>query len=311
MKKKFLTLVATMFSIGAMAQVPESSYTTATAQRPDTVEITTIDDIIREQQENATRNSTTRHYAQVWGRRSYFNISFCNSALNPKEDIATGIGTDLVEKVRSNWGASITYGRSYRLHKRPIGNILQFYIDYTGIDLNVSHYAIGGDGKNVYDSSKQWPSTDEDGNTENHYYIPWNLEKYEGSFGMTLGPSLTVAPFTSLPNQNAHFLKFNIYYHLGYQASVIYMINEKDADVNQTKNSNGYKDMKDNLKMLWGHGLLSTFGFSITWKTIGIGYEYRLAHNKYKSVSPSDFGDSSYKLNTSSNRIFLSLRLGR
>lgn len=312
MKQKLLAIVAMAFPLAtfAMQKTHESSIS-LDEQKQDTVEITTIADIIKEQQENSTRNSTIRHYNDVWGRRSHFDISFNKSNLFPKEDIALNSNPDILEKCRSNWGVSLEYGRNYRLHKKPIANILQFYIDYTGIDLSFSHYDIGGDGTNVYDSREHY--TVQDGNTTNDYlYIPWNLEKYEGSYGMSIGPSMTIAPFTHVNNSNGlHYLKFNMYYRIGYQASILYLVNNEDADANPNKSSSDFKDMSDNLKMNWGHGLLTSFGFSLTWKAIGIGYEYRVAQNKYKSFAPSDFGDRSYKFRTSTNRIFLTFRLGR
>lgn len=312
MKKKLLAILAISFPLTAFA-TQETSAGSALSEEEvqDSLDVITIDDIIKEQQETTTRNSIARHYSDVWARRSYFNLSFNKSHLQPKGDFQTGIGDNIMGDVRSNWGISLQYGRNYRLHKKPIGNVLQFYIDYTGIDLSFSHYETAGDGKNIYDSSKLYTVSDEDGSTDSYYYIPWNLEKYEGSYGMSIGPSMTLAPFTYTNSNGLHYLKFNMYFRIGYQASILYMVNDKSADVNQGKGSTGYKEMGENLKMNWGHGVLTSFGFSMTWKAIGIGYEHRVAHNRYKSFSPSDFGDDTYKFKTSTNRIYISFRMGR
>ena len=312
MKKRLLAIMAISFPLAAFAlHETDSEIPLTDAAVQDSLEVITIDEIVKEQQETTTRNSTIKHFNEVWGRRSYFNLSFNNSHLMPKGVCETGIGNNIMEDVRSNWGVSLQYGRNYRLHKKPIGNVLQFYVDYTGIDLSFSHYKIDGDGKNVYDSSQQRIVTDDEG-TNAYYYIPWNLEKYEGSYGMSIGPSMTIAPFTYTSSEALHFLKFNMYFRVGYQASILYMVNEKSADANQAgKGSSNFKDMSENLKMNWGHGVLTSFGFSLTWKAIGIGYEYRVARNKYKSFAPSDFGDDSYKFKTSTNRIYISFRMGR
>lgn len=312
MKRKLVTLAAVFFPLLAFSQTVVESTPSQTAGllEEDSAEFESIADIIKEKEETTLRNDIIRHFNKVWSRRSYFNISYNSSTLVPQEDILTGVNNDIVQNCKSNLGLSLQYGRSFRLHKKPLGNVLQFYIDYTGIDLCFSHYKISGDGLNVYNSASQHEIT-EDGVADNYFYIPWNLEKYEGSFGMTIGPSLSVAPFNYTNSDGLHFLKLNMYFRVGYQASILYMVNKKEADMNTDINSYAYKTMKDNLKMNWGHGLMTCFGLSLTWKSIGIGYEHRVARNQYKSFSPSDFGSDTYKFKTSTDRIFLSIRLGR
>jgi hypothetical protein len=91
------------------------------------------------------------------------------------------------------------------------------------------------------------------------------------------------------------------------------MVNDEDADVNQAtgnnKEGNDHKQMKDNLKAELGHGITNSFGFSISWKGIGIGYELRSASLKYKALSPSDFGSESNKFSTKLSRVFVQFRM--
>ena len=147
-----------------------------------------------------------------------------------------------------------------------------------------------------------------------------------------LGPSITVAPFTYLSNRGLHYIKLNMYFHIGYQASILYMKDKEIGDVQyepylEYKATDDYyslsdekkaiiydhENMKDVLKLNWGHGMLTTFGLSLTWKGIGIGYEHRVAHNKYKSFSTGDneFGSASYKFKTTTDRVFVTFRMGR
>lgn len=273
-------------------------------------EISSIDGIMQEQQAVTTRNMTELHFANVWLRRSYFNLSFGSMALSPKEDYPTGVREGIVPKYESNWAASLQLGRSYRLHKKPIANVIQFNIDYTGIDLNVSHIKQAGDGRNLYDSSNTFVP---EGNTsrDTQYYIPWNLEKYEADYGMKLGPSITLSPFTGTKSRGAHFLQLHCYYHIGYQASLLLFLNDGDADVNQSttgQNRTAHEEMESGTKLNWGHGVTQSFGIVLSWKGIGIGYEHRAANLKYKSTSPSTFGNNSYKFDTSLNRFFIQYR---
>ena len=145
--------------------------------------------------------------------------------------------------------------------------------------------------------------------TETYYYIPWNLEKYEANYSMSLGPSLTIAPFNYIKARGLHHMKFNAYYHIGYGVSFLYMKNKKEADLNQNVDNADYKEMSDNLKLCWGHGLTSSFGFSMSWKVIGVGYEHRSATWTYKSMNTKEFEDDSNKFKSATNRVFIQFRM--
>lgn len=311
MKRKFLTLAACLFAMMTFAQVENEDSRLANIDwKEDSTEVTTINDIINVQQELTSFNATGKHFEQVWGYRGYFNFSYNTATLSPKDRISTGVSLNggIVPEFKSDWGASIQLGRSYRLHKKPIANVAQFNIDYTGIDLNVNHYK-AEEGTGLYDSSnkKQGPT---DGNkTTEYYYIPWNLEKFEANYGMTLGPSLTLAPFTYIDVPALHHLKFNVFYHIGYHVSVLYMPNDEKADINTDTKSDDFELMADNLKLEWGHGLISSFGVNMTWKAIGVGYEHRTGKLQYQSMTTSDFGKDKYDFNTTTNRVYIQIRM--
>jgi hypothetical protein len=206
----------------------------------------------------------------------------------------------IVPELKSKWGVSLQLGRNYKLHKKPIANILQFYIDYQYIDLNLNFFEQDGNG--LYDTSQRLP------NDSKKFYIPWNLKKYEVNYGMALGPSFTVAPFNTMSSKGLHYLQFNMWYNIGYHASLLLMKNDEDADINEGGYSNEDK-VREGIKMNLGHGLTSAFGFSLTWKFIGIGYEYRSASLKYQSLDKDTYGDDKYKFKSSTSRVFLQFRL--
>lgn len=309
MRIKLILLITSMAFTSAFAQnVNDDEQQKYIDWAEDSTEITTISDIIREQQEINSRNNSFRHFEEVWGRRGYFNIAYANSTLDPDGQIPTGIGNGVVSKFKSDWGASIQLGRSYRLHKKAIANTLQFNIDYTYIDLGVNHFK-AADGDYLYDSSNK-KTVINGAKTETYYYIPWNLEKYEANYSMSLGPSLTIAPFNYIKARGLHHMKFNAYYHIGYGVSFLYMKNKKEADLNQQNMDNAdYKEMSDNLKLCWGHGLTSSFGFTMSWKVIGIGYEHRSATWTYKSMNTKEFEDDSNKFKSATNRVFIQFRM--
>lgn len=301
MKRKFVLFLSCFFSFVAFAQVEEDK-TVSIDWKEDSTEITTINDIIMVQQQLTSRSDTEKHFSSVWGRRGYFNFSYNNTKLSPKSSILTEFGTN-VPDFKSDWGVSIQYGKSYRLHKKPIANVALFNIDYTGIDFNVNHFKAEGDGK-LYDSSKKFTK-----DKDTYYYTPWNMEKYEANYGMSLGPSLTLAPFNLTNSKALHYLKFNVFFHVGYHVSVLYMKNNKDADANTDTTSEDFKNMESNLKLDWGHGLITSLGFNVSWKAIGIGYEMRNGNIKYKAANTGDFGKDEYEFKSATNRVYLQIRM--
>lgn len=326
MKRKFIMLTACLFATTAFAQIEsESKEVDNIDWQEDTTEIVTIADIMRDEQEVTMRKNIQKHYDDVWGRRTYLNLSTTTTRLTPQEDYLTGVdATRLVPEFKSDWGASLTWGRNYRLHKPSIANVAQFNIDYTWIDLNINHFKAEGDG-NLYDSRNKFnpdlnpndPSSMVAIGSSNFkkakFYTPWNLEKYEANYGMSLGPSLTLSPFTYINVPALHYIQMNIYYHLGYQASIIYMQNndEYDANLSPAKGSTEEElkeELGDHPALDFGHGMTSSFGFSLSWKFIGVGYETRKSTLKYQSLSESDFGKEKYEFKSSYNRVYLQFK---
>lgn len=313
MKRKMTLLFASLFAISAYAQIEyEDDRISNIDLSEDSIEVTTIHDIVKQQQKVSSTHDTEQHFLNVWGRRSYFNFAFNSTTLSPKGAVPTGVDNGRVKDMKTDWGLSIKYGRNYRLHKTPISNVLQFNIDFTGIDLNVNHFKAEGDGRGLYDS-RQKMEEKVGYKTNSYFYFPWNMEKYEFNYGMSIGPSITLAPFTSSNSRALNYLKFNFYYHIGYHISLLYVPNDEKADLDETtdKSDDSYKDkeeMADNAKFEWGHGLINSFGLNISWKVIGIGYEYRTSNLKYKAIHTSTFGKDQYEFKSNTNRIYIQLR---
>ena len=310
MKKKLIFSITCLIAISAYGQdVNEPNLPMTFNWQEDTTEVTTINDIIRMQQDVTNKKYAESHYRDVWSRKGYFNISYNSTTLTPDQSIPTGVGGGVVPEFKSDWGVSLQLGRSYALHKAPIANMLQFNFDFSYIDLNVNHFKQEGDG-NLYDSRS---ILNYDG--KEYYYTPWNLEKYDLNYGMSVGPSISIAPFTSTNVSALHHIKLNAFFHVGYHVSLLYMLNDEEADINQGDDPTDpiaverYEKMKDNLKLDLGHGLITSFGFSVTWKFIGLGYEHRSGSLEYKSLSKNDFSNEKYKFKSSTNRVFIQFRM--
>lgn len=252
----------------------------------DTTDVTTVNDILKIQQRVLSNNNSQEHYTNVWRRRSYFNLASNTATMKSK---------DGQKEFKNDWGVSMQSGTNYRLHKRPIQNMVDISLDYAWLDLSANHFKNEG----TYDSSHK---------TGNGLFmVPWELEKLEGSYGMNLGPSITVAPFIPLNVKELDHIKLHAYYHIGYNASVLYMFNNSDYDTNPNQGAD-YTQMANNLKLQWGHGMSTAFGFSVIWKGIGIGYEHRSGSIEYQHINKDDFGDGKTKFNNALNRIYITFR---
>lgn len=312
MKKTIFFFFAGILASAAHAQQPNTQDNIDWQE--DSTEIVSVKDIINEQQNLTAIKLNDNHLIDVWRRQSYVNLSFLNTTLTPDGDIPTGSGIDnqFVGKLKSQWGFSLQSGKSYRLHPKPIANMLQFSLDYTWIDLAVNSFKkdeVPGEDF-LFDSSKKIFEDEDD--SDGHYQMPWNLQKYEVSFGMSLGPSVSVLPFYYVNVPQLHYLQFHVYYHLGYHASGIIMVGDDDADGNPADNTSlktNQKDLSDSQKIEFGHGLMKSFGLSLTWKSIGIGYEHRTADLDYKPLSSKEFGSDKSKFSVSMNRVFIQFRM--
>ncbi len=321
MKKIILLCSLALCGASAYAQTIENLNVVLDAAE-DTTSVATIADIVAIQERVNTQNSTAAHKSKVWGRKTFINVSYSNTKLKPEDKIVLGFpnpGEGEVPDFKSDWGVALQLGHSYNLHKKPIANILQFNLDFTYIDLAANRFKSeqgivtkdedGKDRELLYNNGNIRPKTevtnkkDEDKDIR---YIPWNLEKYDISYGMNLGPSITVAPFTYLNMPQLHFIKLNAYYHIGYQASILWMQNKDGADA-ITPPYKGYSD--DSVKLNWSHGLTQSFGVNLSWKAIGVGFEMRKANYLYTAVETKTYGHDSYKFKGSSSRIYLSFRL--
>lgn len=282
----------------------------------DSTGVASVSDIVKMQQEVLSNKQAGKHFQNVWKRRSFFNMSWTESKM--KCDDKT------IGEFKSDWGVTLQSGTNYRLHKKPIAKMINIALDYSWLNLNVNHIKAedpksekGIEGKYLYNSTdRNVVPGGESGKTDEYYVYPWNLEKYEANYGMTLGPSITIAPFVPLGVKQLDYLKIQAYYHIGYSASFLYTVNKKEFDQNQTLSETGYnrdayKDyntMKNNLKLQWGHGMTSTFGFNIFWKRVGIGYERTTGTFKYKNFNTDDFGKFKTKFTNEYSRIYLTIR---
>ncbi len=317
MKKLLLFGLALGWILTGKAQVITENAVIVDAAE-DTTQVNTINDIVVMQEMVNSRNITDAHFANVWSRKSYFNPGFVSSKLSSKSPVFLNNQNSSDLSFKSKWGAQIELGHSYTLHRGAIANMVQINLDYTFIDLTVNHYEQDDKVFDKFDPSQKWqdqpgkPYQTSEGsynNGDNYEYLPWGADKYDLTYGMSLGPSITIAPFTSLNIKGLHFLKLNVYYHVGYNVGLLLMDHKSTTHSNATGNNKDKKSKGLSFDYLsWGHGLSTSFGLSLSWKSIGIGWETRTANLNYKPISTGEYGDFSTKMKNTSSRIYLSIK---
>lgn len=314
MKKLFTVATALAVTLGVSAQfATESSTAVIFDAAEDTTQVTTISDIIDVQETVSTNNVSDAHFRKVWGRNSFFNLGYLASSSmkpNQKQPIFTGLNQEeTISQFDSDWGAFLTLGHNYKLHKNAIANVVRINLDWNYLNLTCKHFA-AAKGDAIYNYNEKFYIKDEDGDFSAFHYVPWNYEKYNVDYTMSIGPSLTLAPFTYIHVPGLHFLKFNIYYHVGYGVDLMLINTNKKFDLAYKNRPNDYSyQYIDGIKVLWGHGINTTFGVSMSWKGIGVGWETKNEKIAYKSLGDEYlFGNLTYKFKASNSRLYIQIR---
>ena len=307
MKKVYLLCALLSCSSMGFAQddyVPEAVDSYVPEVLTDSTEATpSIDDIIRRETGRSQINYTDSHYEKVWGRNTFLNISavfLFNTKFESKQlpSAEKGTLTTLTGKFENDLGFGLQWGHTYNFHKKPIGNVMFVGVDYSWLDLNVNKYK---ETKLATFNCEKITETDT-------YPLPWGNEMWMFDYGMSLGPSLTFYPFTALRRSGTDEIRIQAYFHVGYSVGMA-VINDVPEIVKGYSSSSSVSTENTKTEIAWGHGLFTSFGFNVTWKFIGLGYESRRGTNfKYKSVN-SDFRANDPKFEQTINRFYLQFRL--
>ena len=246
----------------------------------DTTKVMSLEDIIAMETQSKSDYDNITHLRKVWGHTTYLNISLNKTKLSSDEfPSTTGVFSN---EFKNDIGVGLQWGHTYNLHKKPIGSVLFFGLDFTWMDFNFNKY-----------KKDSIPALYTPG--ERTRNLPWHNEKMTLNYAMSIGPSLTLYPFTPLNSKAADKIRLNFYFHVGYGAEGALI-----------KKVNGGADVSD--EWAWAHGLNTAFGGSLTWDFIGVGYEFRNDGSmKYKAID-SLFDTGKMKAKTKTSRVFLQFR---
>ncbi len=301
-KRLIYSVLSVLVGVAGFAQTDEPSVMSDLIfdLEEDTTAVTSLQDIIDVQNNVVSRNDYNTHLGEVWQRAGYFNLMYHKeSSFEITVPPSLSGENDLKGLVfNADWGVSIQAGKNHKLHKKPIAKMISFNLDYTPFDLSVNHYSAFPNAS--YNSADTYIA-----GSSRYYKRAWKLSKLEADYSMALGPSITFAPFVPIKKNGLDYFKFNFYYHVGYCASILYIINDSGKDIS----TGGDKTISDDFKADFGHGLYTSYGANISWKSIGIGYEHRSGKLNYMSLSKQVYGDADYSAAINTNMIYINFRL--
>ena len=279
MKKLFWLVLSTVILTGQSIFAQEADSEVQSSQREDS-----LLQVVNELSDRVQKTEDAARNERIWKKRAkYFNIGYItNQTLTDKIDAEA--------EWKSDFGVSLTFGKTYYLHKKPLLNMIKFGIDATWFELSYAKYsepdvfAEGGSYTRAYN--------DYSSGYDDYYEEDFDLGIHQIDASMHVGPSVTVNPVGDL--------KVAAYFHYVPTYSMV-VIDDS-----------------------FGHGYVSNFAFgaSVAYKAISVGIEHRWAKKAtYNGLSfdeegmdydAQDFEDviesDKWKMKSKSFRVFLSFR---
>lgn len=264
MKKLVCSIFAMLFfSIGGAAQ--EAGQADNTAQKVDSLQ-----QVINMLSSKVQAQEYDKRNEEVWkNRRKYFNIGYVNQTLT-HEDVK-GL------EWKSDYGFSLSSGRTYYLHKRPLFNMLKFGLDLSIPDITYVKYSSPDFFK------KEQITNDNDDIVD--------LGMHQIDLGVHIGPSVTLNP--------VDHLKLSTYFHFAPSASVVILDDEVNTQYVSFFTFGGaiaYKAISLGVEGRWG---------SANYKSLSISDEEDFDEG-YEDVNL--FSSDKNRLKTKSVRFYISFR---
>lgn len=184
---------------------------------------------------------------KIWGKGRFLRLGYAFTQTMP----AGG----RVEN--GKYGFFLTKGTSYLFPKKALGGLVKIGVDAIWFDTQFAQY------KSPYDGWGEIPSGDPD--------EFMNIGRYALSFGMGVGPNVSIAPFAISSVNIMKPLRISLYFHYA-PTGMLYMKSESgDMEV-----SAAFCNM---LK----------FGGTLTYRRVGVGVETFWGRSKFKPMTFDDY----------------------
>lgn len=210
-------------------------------------------------------------------RKKFFNISYLSDKIKFSDgNIGLNNVIEEVEEtannknigIKNNWGISLTRGRSYMLHKKPIARLISIGIDASFFDVSYSNYTASF---NDLGASEMGLEELEE------YDLTKKMDFHKMDYSFQVGPSITITPGKKLT--------VAAYFRYAPTFSCLY--------VDETFAGN--------------YATMFVTGASVAYGKMGVGIEARLGNCTYKTFS-GDLDFSASKIKTSGFRAFIQFR---
>ena len=126
MKKLFWLVLSTVILTGQSIFAQEADSEVQSSQREDS-----LLQVVNELSDRVQKTEDAARNERIWKKRAkYFNIGYItNQTLTDKVDAEA--------EWKSDFGVSLTFGKTYYLHKKPLLNMIKFGIDATWFELRM------------------------------------------------------------------------------------------------------------------------------------------------------------------------------
>ncbi len=228
--------------------------------------------------------------SKIWGKGRYTRLGY----------VWAQTADDYSPVANSQYAFFAQKGTTFRLHKKPVANMIKFGLDAVWMDVQFSKY------KNPYENL---PWSDEiksaNGGLSEYIYnegltpgFPKNIDfnnlgTMALTMGVGLGPNVSVAPFVLTNCKGLHPLRASAYFH--YTPTVALYMKSQEGDIE--------------LSTAFMHTF--SWGLTLNYRFIALGYECRWGNAKFKPLDFESFvgGEGSevekYNRKFANNRLYI------
>ena len=224
-------------------------------------------------QENETEATVAKPVKNI--RKKFFNISYLSEKFKEGDisfdgmfDEAGDVANDNTKGLKNNYGVSLTRGRTYGLHKKPIARLITIGIDASFFYVSYSNYTMD------FGFSEDFKDKLE----EHDYDISDKFDLHKIDYSFQVGPSVTITPGK----------KLTVAVYARYAPTFSMLVAEGSFNGN--------------------YASLFTTGASVAYGRMGVGVEARMGSCKYKNFSGDLDIFSGSKFKTSGFRAYLQFR---
>lgn len=257
--------VILLFPIGIIAQEIEAD---KNAQKIDSLQ-----QIVNKLSSKVQTQEDDKRNEEIWkNRKKYFNIGYVNQTLVHEE--IQGL------EWKSDYGFSLSCGRTYYLHKKPLFKMLKFGLDLTIPDITYVKY-----------SSPTFFQKEQTASNGGEDIV--DLGMHQVDLGVHIGPSITLNP--------VDHLKICTYFHFAPSASVVILDDEVNTQYVSFLTFGGaiaYKAISLGVEGRWG---------SANYKSLSVSDEEDYDDEEYEIVGDI-FSSDKNRLKTKSVRFYISFR---